>query len=65
MVAAIPSGPVLTLQQLEKRAIADAVRQFGPKEAAKRLGITRQAMWLKRRSYGLIDRGEKISTDCT
>ena len=49
-----PRTEVLTLQQLEKRAIKEAVDLFGPKEAARRLGIQRKSLWLKRKAYGLM-----------
>lgn len=48
-------SPPITLEQLERRHIAAVLRRAGGNqtEAARLLGISRKALWEKRRRYGL------------
>ena len=55
MVALDPAGPVLTLDELERRhilAVLDAC-EGGKTKAAALLGINRTTLWKKLRQYGL------------
>lgn len=53
--SASPGAPRPTLEQVERRYIASTLRHVGGNqtEAAKILGISRKALWEKRKRYGL------------
>ncbi len=54
-----PEPPILPLVEVEKRAIAEALRRLNGRqtEAARQLGISRSTLWRKMQEYGLS--GEK------
>ena len=55
---AMPRG--LTLEEVERRYIEQTLEETGGSvaEAAERLGLTRKALWLRRRKHGLIGSAE-------